>query len=51
VTKIALEAFLTVPPRKESMHLMKNSTDRARDHFVRDEHYINGVQGVCVVVT
>lgn len=45
VTEVALEAFLHVPPRKESMHLMKNSTERAKDHFVRDEKYINGVGG------
>lgn len=45
VTEIALEASIGVPARRESMHVVKNPTQRARDHFKKEEEFINGVPG------
>lgn len=45
VTKIALEANISVHARRETEHIFKTMTQRAKDHFVKDDQYINGVPG------
>lgn len=45
VTKIALEAHISVVARRDTEHMFKTMTQRAKDHFVKDDQYINGVPG------
>lgn len=50
VTQIALETSgVNVLARQDTMHLVKTPTQRARDHFKKDDEYINGVPGICVL--